>query len=81
MCAMFRYYPALGAFSLEPQPLATAGLPINWYSWLLGAFVVSLVAALLMPRRLAERLPHAWVWGVNLAVIVGIMVYERRWFY
>ena len=80
-CAMFRYYPLLGGFYREAQPFAQAGFPINWYSWLAGAFVVSTVLAFLVPPKLAGRLPHSWIWGLNLAVIVGIMVYERRWFY
>ena len=80
-CAMFRYYPVLGRFTRDPQPLAEAGLPILWYSWLLGALVISLVAMFLVPRKLAERLPHTWTWGVALAVILAIAVYERRWFY
>jgi hypothetical protein len=80
-CAWFRYYPVLGSFSRAPLPLAEAGLPINWYSWLLAAFLVSAAGALIAPRRLAERLPHSWIWGLTVIVCVGIMVYERRWFY
>jgi hypothetical protein len=80
-CAWFRYYPVLGRFSGDPLPLAEAGLPINWYSWLLAAFLVSAAGALIVPRSIAERMPHNWVWGVTIVVIVGIMVYERRWFY
>jgi hypothetical protein len=80
-CAMFRYYPVLGQFSMETLPVQQAGLPINWYSWLLGALVVSVVAMYAVPRSLAERLPHSWTWGITLMLLVGIMVYERRWFY
>jgi len=80
-CAMFRYYPVLGRFDRQALPVAEAGLPILWYSWLLGALVVSLAVALITPRSLAERLPHTWVWGITLAVLVVIAVYERRWFY
>ena len=80
-CAWFRYYPVLGRFSRDPLPLAEAGLPINWYSWLLAAFLVSAAGALIVPP--ADRRADAtlWVWGVTIVVIVGIMVYERRWFY
>jgi len=80
-CAMFRYYPVLGRFDRETLPVAEAGLPILWYSWLLGALVVSLAGALILPRSWAERVPHTWLWGVTLAVLVVIAVYERRWFY
>jgi len=79
--AMFRYYPVLGGFYRENQPLDTAGPAILWYSWLAGAAVVSLVFSLLVPARWAERIPHNWVWGVPAALLVVILVYERRWFY
>ena len=80
-CAMFRYYPVLGQFSTTTLPVSQAGLPINWYSWILGAFAVSVVAMFVVPRALVERLPHTWTWGITLALLVGILVYERRWFY
>jgi hypothetical protein len=80
-CAMFRYYPVLGRFSTVPLPLQEAGLPINWYSWILGAFVLSAVVTVAVPRKLAARIPTNWTWGIAMAVLVAIMVYERRWFY
>jgi hypothetical protein len=80
-CAWFRYYPVLGTFSRNPLPLAEAGLPINWYSWLLIGFLAAAVGALITPRSIAARIPHSWVWGVTAATLVAIMVYERRWFY
>ena len=79
--AMFRYYPVLGTFTRDALALETAGPPILWYSWLAGATVVAVVMALLVPRSLAERVPPGWVWVVALALLVIILVYERRWFY
>jgi hypothetical protein len=79
--ALVWYYPLLGGFRGEPQPLQEAGQPILWYSWLFGATVISVVAALLVPRSWAARVPGSWVWGVPLFTILGILVYERRWFY
>ena len=79
--ALFRYYPVLGTFSRDALPLETAGPPILWYSWLFGALVISVVLSLVVPRRLAERVPPNWVWAVGAALTVAILVYERRWFY
>jgi hypothetical protein len=79
--AMFRYYPVLGGFRRENLPLESAGPAILWYSWLFGAFVVSVVAAAIVPPKVAERLGRTAVWFVPLALLVGILVYERRWFY
>ena len=79
--AMFRYYPLFGGFARANLPLETAGPAILWYSWLFGAAVVSVVVSLLVPVRWAERLGRRWVWAVPTALLIGILVYERRWFY
>lgn len=79
--ALFRYYPVLSEFARESRPLETAGPAILWYSWLLGAALISLAAALAVPRRAAERLGQGWIWGVPAALLLLILVYERRWFY
>ena len=79
--ALFRYYPVLGAFRFENLPLETAGPAILWYSWLLGAAIISLALTLVIPSRLAERLSQRWVWYLPIALLIGVMVYERRWFY
>jgi hypothetical protein len=79
--ALFRYYPVLGAFRTENLPLEAAGPAILWYSWLFGAAVISLVVTLAIPARLAERLSQRWVWYLPVALLIGVMVYERRWFY
>lgn len=79
--SLFGYYPVLGEFSRERLPLASAGPAILWYSWLVCALAVSLVLALLTPRRLAERMGRGWIWIVPTALLILIFVYERRWFY
>jgi hypothetical protein len=42
--------------------------------------VVAGAVALIVPRRVAERISPTLVWGVGAAVLIGIAVYERRWF-
>lgn len=79
--ALFRFYPALGTFTRESLPVETAGPPILWYSWLLGALVISVVISVLVPRAWAARLAPGWVWVIGVALLVVILVYERRWFY
>jgi hypothetical protein len=79
--SLFGYYPFLGRFSRERLPLAEAGPAIFWYAWLVSAFIVSAALTLLVPVRLAERLGQGWVWAVPLALLIGTLVYERRWFY
>ena len=79
--ALFRYYPVLTSVTREDLPLEEAGPAILWYSWLFGAAVISAAAALVVPRSIAERIGQVWVWGIPTALLVVILVYERRWFY
>ena len=76
--APFRYYPDARAIYLRPHP--QAGPAILWYGWLTAAAVVSAAIAFAVPRRLTERLGPGWAWMVPLLTIIGILIYERRWF-
>jgi hypothetical protein len=79
--ALFRYYPVLRSFTRQDLPLEDAGPAILWYSWLFGASLISAIAAIAVPRTVAERIAQVWVWGVPAALLLVILVYERRWFY
>jgi hypothetical protein len=77
--APVRYYPLQGRFFLDAQP-DTAGPPILWYGWLLSAAVASAILSVLVPPRLVERVWHGWFWIVPALTVVGIFIYERRYF-
>jgi hypothetical protein len=77
--APVRYYPLQGRFFLEAQP-DTAGPPILWYGWLLSAAVASAVLSVMLPPRLVARVWHGWFWVVPALTVVGIFIYERRYF-
>jgi hypothetical protein len=79
--AFFRYYPVLGGFYHEAQPLQTSGPAILWYSWLFGAAVIAVIAALIVPSSWSERLGNGWVWAIPAALLIVILFYERHWFY
>jgi hypothetical protein len=74
----FRYYPDPRTFHLRASP--QDGPAILWYGWVAAAAVVSGAVAFLVPRQMAERLGPAWAWIVPLLTVVGILIYERRWF-
>jgi len=78
--APFRYYPAIAEWHVERQPPETAGPAILWYAWLAEAFVFSALVSVVVPRRLADRISAGSVWIIPAALIVVILVYERRWF-
>jgi hypothetical protein len=75
----FRYYPILSKFSVEVQG-PEAGPAILWYGWVASAFVASAATALVVPRRVAERLWHGYTWVLPTIVLVVILIHERRWF-
>ena len=76
--APFRYYPDHRTFHIKVTP--QDGLAILWYGWVTAAALVSAAIAMLVPRRLAERLGPGWAWAVPLVIVVLLLVYERRWF-
>jgi hypothetical protein len=76
--APFRYYPDPRTFHMRANP--QDGPAILWYGWVATAAVVSAAVALVTPRQLAERLGSAWAWIVPLLTVIGILIYERRWF-
>jgi hypothetical protein len=77
--ALFRYYPEGNGFHFTSQS-DSAGLAILWYGWLGTAAAVSIVVALLVPFRWADRLWHQLSWIVPAIVLVVMFIYERRWF-
>jgi len=76
--APFRYYPDARTFHLKITP--QDGPAILWYGWVVAAAVGSAIVAALVPRSLAERLRPGWAWVVPFAIMVLMMIYERRWF-
>jgi hypothetical protein len=77
--ALFRYYPQVTEFHLGEQP-ASLGPPILWYGWVGMSAMVSLVIAMLLPSRIAARIPSVACWIVTGVVVLVMLVLERRWF-
>ena len=75
---LFYYYPETNRFYWTAHP--DDGAAILWYGWLSTAAVVSVPLALLVPDRVAARLPDDLSWMVGVAVILTIFVHESRWF-
>jgi len=76
--ALFRYYPEVTQFHwLRNDGL---GVVILWYGWIATATLASAAIAFAVPRNMAERLPPGWAWAIPTAAVVGMLIYERRWF-
>ena len=78
---MFAYYPQVNEFHLSVDLQNQLGPPILWYGWLATAGLVSAVVAVVVPRQVASRLWPGLAWAVPGAVILAILIYEKRWFF
>jgi hypothetical protein len=76
---LFAYYPQVNEVHFNSQ-IEANGPPILWYGWLATAALASAALAVIVPRAVAGRLWHGWAWLVPGAVVVAILIYEKRWF-
>jgi hypothetical protein len=76
--ALFRYYPEVGEFHLLRND--RLGLVILWYGWIATSALASACIAFAVPRTLADRVTPSLAWIIPTAVVIGMLIYERRWF-
>ena len=76
--ALFRYYPAAREFHWMRTD--GIGVVILWYGWIATSALASAAIAFAVPGKMSERLWPGWVWIVPTAVVVVMLIYERRWF-
>ncbi len=76
--ALFYYYPETNKWYLTAHP--DDGAAILWYGWLATAALISIPAALLVPRKVADRLWNDLSWVVAIGAIAAIFFHESRWF-
>jgi hypothetical protein len=76
--ALFWFYPQTMRFYLRATP--QDGAAIQWYGWMATAGLASAAIAFVVPKTLADRLGDTWVWFVPAAAIVGMLIFESRWF-
>jgi hypothetical protein len=76
--ALFRYYPEVGQFHFLRND--RLGVVILWYGWIATSALASACIAFAVPRKMADRLGPGWAWIIPTAVVVGMLIYERRWF-
>jgi len=78
--ALFRYYPLLNQVSLEALPAKTSGPTMMYYGWIATALIAGLIAALIVPNKIAAKLPSSVAWVVPLLLVAFTLVYEKHWF-
>jgi hypothetical protein len=74
----FYFYPETSTFYWAAHP--DDGPAILWYGWLTNATLASLVTAVVVPHRLADRVPSGVIWLAPVVLVAAILAYESRWF-
>jgi hypothetical protein len=78
---LFRYYPAVERFSLTDLADRSLGPAMSWFGWMGWAFVIAIVAAAIVPRKIADKIPDGtWIF-VTLLVFAGGFYREAEWFF
>jgi hypothetical protein len=77
----FAYYPLLNHFSLDRAlPAKASGPAMLYYGWIVTAAAAGLIAALIVPRSIAAKLPASLGWIVPLLLMLYTLAYDRHWF-
>ena len=76
--ALFRYYPEVSQFRWQRND--SLGVVILWYGWIATSGLASAAIAFAVPKKMADRLWSGWAWIIPTAVVIGMLIYERRWF-
>ncbi len=78
--ALFAYYPQVNEVHVSSLLVEALGPPILWYGWMATAALASAAAAFAVPRGMSDRLWDGWAWIIPGALVVVILIYEKRWF-
>ena len=78
--ALFAYYPQVNEAHLSSLLVEANGPPILWYGWMAMAALVSAAVAVVVPRGVSDRIWHGWAWIIPGALVIVILIYEKRWF-
>jgi hypothetical protein len=77
---LFVYYPLVDRFSWTDLRDPALGPEMFYYGWITTAAIVAVLAAGLVPKRVADRVPVILLWLVPLLMLAGGFYRERDWF-
>jgi hypothetical protein len=77
---LFRYYPLLNKITIAALPAKESGPTMMYYGWIGTAALAGLAVALIVPNKIAAKLPSATGWVVPLLLVAFTLVYEKHWF-
>jgi hypothetical protein len=77
--SLFQYYLTDNRILFFGQGVGE-GPPILWYGWLGTAVIAGAATAVIVPPKLAARLPADLLWLLPCVLIFAALMYEKRWF-
>ena len=77
---LFRYYPLVGRYSLTDLVDLTLGPAMSWYGWMGYAAVVAVIASLIVPKRLDDKIWAGVFYVLPLIIFLGGYYREQSWF-
>jgi hypothetical protein len=77
---LFRYYPLVKRFSMHDLATPSLGPAMSWYGWMAIGAIFAVIASLLIPKRIGDRIPAAAFWIVILMMFLAAGYREREWF-
>jgi hypothetical protein len=77
---LFRYYPLVQRFSRQDLVDPSLGPAMAWYGWMCTAAIPAVILAVLVPKRMGERIPAAVFWVMPWVVLLVGFYNERQWF-
>jgi hypothetical protein len=77
---LFRYYPLHGDFNWGNAVIKDAGPAMSWYGFMADSAIVALIAAVLIPDALADRVLRNKVWLIPGAAMLLVVYLLRQFF-
>jgi hypothetical protein len=77
---LFRYYPLVHRFSRHALAGQSVGPAMSWYGWIASAAALGVVSAVLVPKRIGDRVPAVVFLIVPLVMFLAGLHNEWLWF-
>jgi hypothetical protein len=77
---LFRYYPLVSRISRHNLADIALGPSMSWFGWIATATIPAVMGALVVPKRLGDRIPAAALWIVTALMLAAAWYREREWF-
>jgi hypothetical protein len=77
---LWRYYPLVDKFSTHDLVDLANGPSMNWYGWQSYGLIAGVICAVIIPRRIGNKIPAAVFYVLPIVILVCGFYTERQWF-